>query len=237
MADKQPGANGNPAADPRFYAQGGHILIGGSDAGIEYIELKLANRHGLDHRRDRHRQDGDAAGPGRRLLGGRRPRVRRRHQGRPVGHRASRASRSRTSSSAPRRSASPATATPPFPVVVLGHVRRAGPSGPRHREDMGPLLLSRLLELTEPQEGVLNIAFRWAEDERAGRDPNMVIRDLADLRAVIDEMGRRAPRAAQQVRQRRAGRPSASCSAACWCWRSRAPTSSSASRRSISTTS
>ena len=47
MADKQPGANGNPAADPRFYAQGGHILIGGSDAGIEYIELKLANRHGL----------------------------------------------------------------------------------------------------------------------------------------------------------------------------------------------
>ena len=29
-------------------------------------------------------------------------------------------------------------------------------------EEMGPLLLSRLLELTEPQEGVLNIAFRWA---------------------------------------------------------------------------
>ena len=32
---------------------------------------------------------------------------------------------------------------------------------------MGPVLLSRLLELTEPQEGVLNIAFRWTADQRA----------------------------------------------------------------------
>ena len=59
-------------------------------------------------------------------------------------------------------------------------------------EQMGPLLLSRLLELTEPQEGVLNIAFRWAADERAAGDEKMVIRDLKDLRAVIDEMGRRS---------------------------------------------
>jgi len=60
-------------------------------------------------------------------------------------------------------------------------------------EAMGPLLLARLLELTEPQEGVLNIAFRWAEDERAAGDAGMVILDLEDLRAVIDEMGKRAP--------------------------------------------
>src|SRR5262249_48153335 len=60
-------------------------------------------------------------------------------------------------------------------------------------EAMGPLLVARLLELTEPQEGVLNIAFRWAEDERGGGDAGMVILDLEDLRAVIDEMGKRAP--------------------------------------------
>src|SRR5258705_2174235 len=59
-------------------------------------------------------------------------------------------------------------------------------------QEMGPLLLSRLMELTEPQEGVLNIAFRWAEDQRAEGDTNMVILDLPDLRAVIDEMGKKA---------------------------------------------
>ena len=59
-------------------------------------------------------------------------------------------------------------------------------------QEMGPLLLSRLLELTEPQEGVLNIAFRWAEDEREDGDKRMVINDLQDLRSVIDEMGKRA---------------------------------------------
>jgi DNA helicase HerA-like ATPase len=59
-------------------------------------------------------------------------------------------------------------------------------------QEMGPLLLARLLELTEPQEGVLNIAFRWAEDERAGGDPKMAILDLQDLRSMIDEMGKRA---------------------------------------------
>ena len=31
--------------------------------------------------------------------------------------------------------------------------------------EMGPLLLSRLMELTEAQEGVLNIAFRVADEE------------------------------------------------------------------------
>ncbi|MFV0297071.1 MAG: helicase HerA-like domain-containing protein, partial [Hyphomicrobiaceae bacterium] len=60
-----------------------------------------------------------------------------------------------------------------------GHPVRATIDG------MGPVLLSRLLELTEPQEGVLNIAFRWAEDERKAH-PDMVIRNLADLRAVLD---------------------------------------------------
>ena len=38
-------------------------------------------------------------------------------------------------------------------------------------QEMGPLLLSRLIELNETQEGVLNIMFRVAADERkAGKD-------------------------------------------------------------------
>jgi hypothetical protein len=59
-------------------------------------------------------------------------------------------------------------------------------------QEMGPLLLSRLLELTEPQEGVLNIAFRWAEDQRKDGDPSMAILDLKDLRSVMDELGKKA---------------------------------------------
>jgi DNA helicase HerA-like ATPase len=45
--------------------------------------------------------------------------------------------------------------------------------------EMGPLLLSRMLELTEPQEGVLNIAFRLADDE------GLPLLNLADLRAML----------------------------------------------------
>lgn len=52
--------------------------------------------------------------------------------------------------------------------------------------DMGPLLLSRLLELNEVQEGVLNIAFRVAEEEK------MPVLDLKDLRSLVNNVGERA---------------------------------------------
>jgi hypothetical protein len=45
--------------------------------------------------------------------------------------------------------------------------------------EMGPLLLSRLLELTEPQEGVLNVAFRLADEEA------LPLLDLKDLQALL----------------------------------------------------
>jgi hypothetical protein len=45
--------------------------------------------------------------------------------------------------------------------------------------DMGPLLLSRLLDLTEPQEGVLNVAFALADDEA------LPLLDLKDLQAML----------------------------------------------------
>lgn len=52
--------------------------------------------------------------------------------------------------------------------------------------DMGPLLLSRLLELNEVQEGVMNVAFRVAEDEK------MPVLDLKDLRSLINNIGERS---------------------------------------------
>jgi DNA helicase HerA-like ATPase len=52
-------------------------------------------------------------------------------------------------------------------------------------QDMGPLLLSRLLELNETQEGVLNILFRVAADE------GMPLLDLKDLRAMANDIGQR----------------------------------------------
>jgi DNA helicase HerA-like ATPase len=45
--------------------------------------------------------------------------------------------------------------------------------------EMGPLILSRLLDLNETQEGVLNIAFRVADDE------GLLLLDLKDLRAIL----------------------------------------------------
>ncbi|WP_309043614.1 helicase HerA-like domain-containing protein [Marinobacter sediminicola] len=66
-----------------------------------------------------------------------------------------------------------------FPTVFWdvfgkqGHPMRATIS------DMGPLLLSRLLELNDTQEGVINIAFKLADDH------GMALLDLKDLRALM----------------------------------------------------
>ena len=49
---------------------------------------------------------------------------------------------------------------------LLGFVRGSGAPGSHHRcRKWGRLLLSRLLDLTEAQEGILNIAFRLADEE------------------------------------------------------------------------
>ncbi|MDP3961469.1 MAG: DUF853 family protein [Pseudorhodobacter sp.] len=73
-----------------------------------------------------------------------------------------------------------------FPVLfwdlfgTQGHPVRATVS------EMGPLLLSRLLELTEPQEGVLNVAFRLADEE------GLPLLDLKDLQAMLVFIGANA---------------------------------------------
>ncbi|MEO1018361.1 MAG: helicase HerA-like domain-containing protein, partial [Pseudomonadota bacterium] len=45
--------------------------------------------------------------------------------------------------------------------------------------EMGPLLLARLLQLNDTQEGVLNVAFRAADDQ------GLLLLDLEDLRSLL----------------------------------------------------
>ncbi len=56
--------------------------------------------------------------------------------------------------------------------------------------DMGPLLLSRLMDLSETQEGVLTVAFEYADDE------GMLLLDLKDLRKLLNHMGDKEVRTA-----------------------------------------
>jgi DNA helicase HerA-like ATPase len=73
-----------------------------------------------------------------------------------------------------------------YPVIFWdvfgeqGHPTRATIS------EMGPLLLSRLLDLNDVQEGALNIAFRIADEE------GLLLLDLKDLRAILNYVAERA---------------------------------------------
>ncbi|WP_421695832.1 helicase HerA-like domain-containing protein [Aestuariivirga sp.] len=51
--------------------------------------------------------------------------------------------------------------------------------------DMGPLMLSRLMGLSDAQEGALNIAFKLADKE------GLALLDLKDLRALLKDLGDR----------------------------------------------
>jgi DNA helicase HerA-like ATPase len=72
------------------------------------------------------------------------------------------------------------------PVVLwdiygkLGHPLRATIS------DMGPLLLGRLMELNDTQQGVLNASFSIADDQ------GLLLIDIKDLRAMLEWMGANA---------------------------------------------
>lgn len=73
-----------------------------------------------------------------------------------------------------------------FPVIFWdlfgekGHPIRATIS------EMGPLLLSRLMNLSDAQEGILNIAFEIADDE------GLLLLDLKDLRSMLAHLGENA---------------------------------------------
>ena len=81
---------------------------------------------------------------------------------------------------------------------------------------MGPLLLSRLMDLNDMQEGVLNIAFRVADEQ------GLLLLDLKDLRAILGYHRRARRRAHDANTATSPRRPSARSSASCWCWRTRA---------------
>jgi DNA helicase HerA-like ATPase len=52
--------------------------------------------------------------------------------------------------------------------------------------EMGPLLLSRMMDLNEVQEGVLNIAFRVADEQ------GLLLLDMKDLRAILTNVAENA---------------------------------------------
>jgi uncharacterized protein len=66
-----------------------------------------------------------------------------------------------------------------FPVIFWDLFGEKGHPVRATVAEMGPLLLSRLLELSEPQEGVLNVAFRLSDEEA------LPLLDLKDLQALL----------------------------------------------------
>ena len=190
-----PTGKASEIADPRDYVQDGAVLLGCSRHGREIvpecIELRLANRHGLVT---------GATGTGKTvtlqvLAEGFSA------AGVPVfvadikGDLSGIAANGELKPHLVQRAKDIGLArygNASFPVAIWDVLGESGHPVRARVEDMGAVLLARLLELTEPQEGVLNIAFRWVADQRAEGDQNMRIDDLKDLRAVIDEMGKRS---------------------------------------------
>ncbi|HHJ20918.1 MAG TPA: DUF853 family protein, partial [Gammaproteobacteria bacterium] len=70
-----------------------------------------------------------------------------------------------------------------FPTVIWDLLGEQGHPIRATISDMGPLLISRLLDLNDTQEGVMNIAFRFADDE------GLLLLDLDDLRTTIRYVG------------------------------------------------
>jgi DNA helicase HerA-like ATPase len=72
-----------------------------------------------------------------------------------------------------------------FPVVFWDLFGEQGHPIRTTISEMGPLMLSRLMGLTDAQEGALNIAFRIADKE------GLTLLDLKDLRALLMDLGER----------------------------------------------
>ncbi|MBI1620781.1 helicase HerA-like C-terminal domain-containing protein [Aquamicrobium zhengzhouense] len=73
-----------------------------------------------------------------------------------------------------------------FPVIFWDLFGEQGHPIRTTISEMGPLLLSRLMNLSEAQEGVMNIAFRLADEE------GMLLLDMKDLQAMLANMAERA---------------------------------------------
>lgn len=73
-----------------------------------------------------------------------------------------------------------------FPVIFWDLFGEKGHPIRTTISEMGPLLLSRLMNCSDSQEGVINIAFRIADEE------GLLLLELEDLRALLSNMSKRA---------------------------------------------
>ena len=73
-----------------------------------------------------------------------------------------------------------------YPVIYWDLFGRQGHPVRTTISEMGPLLLSRILDLNATQEGVLNIAFKFADDK------GLLLLDFKDLRSLLIEVERNA---------------------------------------------
>ncbi len=73
-----------------------------------------------------------------------------------------------------------------FPVMFWDLFGKQGHPVRATISELGPVLLSRILDLNDTQEGVLNIAFRVADEE------GLLLVDLKDLRALLTNVQERA---------------------------------------------
>lgn len=69
-----------------------------------------------------------------------------------------------------------------MPTIFWDLYRKQGHPVRTTISEMGPTLLSRLMNLNETQEGILTIAFEFADDE------SMLLLDLKDLRALLNHL-------------------------------------------------
>lgn len=70
-----------------------------------------------------------------------------------------------------------------FPVTFWDMFGEKGIQVRATISEMGPLLISRMLDLNDTQEGVLNIAFKVADDQ------GLLLLDLKDLKAMLNWLG------------------------------------------------
>jgi DNA helicase HerA-like ATPase len=155
----------------------------------EDIELALlpalANRHGLITGATGTGKTITLQLAGRTLFGDRRAGVHGRREGRSLGPGRSRQPDAQAAG-APARARRRGLRAGEMSGHLLGCVRRAGTPVRATISDMGPVLLSRLLNLNDTQAGVLQLVFRIADDN------GLLLLDLKDLRAMIQYVGENA---------------------------------------------
>ena len=146
------------------------------------VALSRVNRHGLIAGRDRHRQDQDPPADRGPALRARRPGVRGRRQGRPLGHRRA-GRRRRPSGQRPRTSPRVDLQAAGHPVEILSLSGKIGAHVRASVSSFGPLLLGKVLDLNDTQTSILSLVFRYCDDQQ------LPLLDLADLRTTLKFLG------------------------------------------------